>query len=161
MSDVIEKTSPVVALPSVLAIHCSEDLLRRCFSAAAQAGMTARECDLRTMGRQAMQRRPVAMIVPSYLHEFDPTEFEALARDVGAVLLVVDEAAGQPELDDLLAGVGLRRPRPPRAAQGRYFLVGACATEVTRVSAASTTCVRLRVDRHVEEDAAPITSRTG
>ena len=161
MSDEIEKTSAGGPLPSVLAIHCSEDLLRRCVAAAAAAGMTSRACDLRTMGRQAMQRRPIAMIVPSYLHEFDPTEFEALARDVGAVLLVVDEEIGQPELDDLLIGAGLRRPRSPRAMEGRYFMVGGCASEVTGVSAPLNTCVRLRVDRYVEDDVEPITSRTG
>jgi hypothetical protein len=161
MSDELEKTSPVVTLPSVLAIHCSADFLRRCVESAARARMTLRECDLRTMGRHATQRPPTAMIVPSYLHEFDPYEFEALARDVGAVLLVVDEEIGQPELDALLAGVGVRRPRSPRTTEGRYFLVGGCATEVTQVSAPSTTCVRLRVDRHVDDDVEPITSRTG
>jgi hypothetical protein len=161
MSDELEKTSPVLTLPSVLAVHCSTDLLRRCVDAAAKAGMTARECDLRSMGRQATQRRPVAMVVPSYLHEFDPTEFEALARDVGAALLVVDEEIGQAELDDLIVGAGLRRPRSPRVAQGRYSVVGGCATEVTRAAAPSSTCVRLRVGGPASEAPAPRRSRTG
>jgi hypothetical protein len=161
MSDELEKTSPVATVPSVLAVHCSTDLLRRCIEAAAKAGITARECDLRSMGKQATQRRPIAMIVPAYLHEFDPTEFEALARDVGAALLVVDEEIGQAELDDLIVGAGLRRPRSPRAAQGRYSVVGGCATEVTRAAAPSTTCVRLRISAEAGEDSAPGRSRTG
>jgi hypothetical protein len=159
MADELEKTSPVVTMPSVLAVHCSADLLRRCVDAAALAGMTARECDLRSMGRQAAQRRPTAIVVPSYLHEFDPTEFDALAREVGAALLIVDEEIGQTELDDLIVGVGLRRPRSPRAAQGRYSVVGGCATEVTRAAPPSNTCVRLLVGDYLRDSAAPRRSR--
>ena len=160
MSDELVNAAPVRTLSSVLAIHCSPELRRRCVEAAARAGMSARECDLVTMGREAVRRRPLAMIVPSYLHEFDPTEFDALARDVGAALLVVDEALSQAELDELIADAGRSRGRSSRAAEGRYSVVGGCATEVTQRAAPTTTCVRLRVARALQDDVAP-DSRTG
>lgn len=161
MSNDVEKTSPPAPLYCVLAIHCSGDLLRRVIIAAGRAGLSARECDLREMGRQATQRRPLAMIVPSYLHEFDPTEFDALARDVGAVLVVVDEALEQAELDALVAGAGLRRLRSPRPTQGRYQMVGGCAAEATQVGPPTNTCVRLRVERRAVDDVETVTSRAG
>jgi hypothetical protein len=161
MSVELENAALVPTLSSVLAIHCSAELLRRCAEAAARAGISARECELATMGREATRRRPLAMIVPSYLHEFDPTEFDALARDIGAELLVVDEAVGQAELDELIVGAARSRARSSRAAEGRYSVVGGCATEVTQRAAPTTTCVRLRVARAAQGDVAPRGSRAG
>jgi hypothetical protein len=39
--------------------------------------------------------RPMALLVERDLFEFDAKEFEALARDVGAEIIVVDTAAGK------------------------------------------------------------------
>lgn len=160
-SDELEKTAPGLVLPVVLAIHCSTELHRRCVEACTRSALSVRECDLLAMAQQSAQRRPIAIIVPSYLHEFDPTEFEALAKDVAATLLIVDEEISQADLDELIADAGTPRRKGPRADRGRYSVVGGCSTEVTRPASPSASRVRLRVDEAANLEPAQRRSRVG
>lgn len=48
-------------------------------------------CTLREAQTRAAELRPFAIVVPKELHEFDSTEFDCLARDVNAELIVVDD----------------------------------------------------------------------
>jgi hypothetical protein len=48
-------------------------------------------CELRDVQTRAAQLRPFAMVIAEHLYAFDPLEFDALARDVRAELIVVTE----------------------------------------------------------------------
>lgn len=50
-------------------------------------------CEMREAATRAASLRPFAIVMSEELHAFDSTEFAALARDVGAELIVV---AGDP-----------------------------------------------------------------
>lgn len=51
--------------------------------------------DLKDAATSVARWRPMALLVERELFEFDAKEFEALARDVGAEVIVVDTAAGK------------------------------------------------------------------
>jgi hypothetical protein len=67
--------------------------------------------DLKDAATAVARWRPMALLVEQVLFEFDAPEFAALARDVGAEVIVVDTAAGKesiaalvlPKLADTLA----------------------------------------------------------
>jgi hypothetical protein len=63
-------------------------------------GVTLRECGFMTAPTVAAERRPLAILLPMDIYAFDPSAFDALARDVQASLVRVDEdiPAGQLEL---------------------------------------------------------------
>ena len=161
-SDHLGKTAPPAALATLLAVQCSADLLRRCAAAGGKVAMTVRGCDLVSMAEQSALRRPIAIIVPSYLHEFDPTEFEALAQDVAARLLVVDENISQADLDRLIGGARGRGVKRPRSGQGCYSVVGGFASEHPLPATPElVTRVRLRVNDAPDDENQPSRSRTG
>jgi site-specific recombinase len=54
-------------------------------------------CDMRAAQTRAAELRPFAIVMPDELHAFDSAEFAALARDVGAQLIVVAGDALQRE----------------------------------------------------------------
>lgn len=54
-------------------------------------------CEMRDAQTRAAGLRPFAIVMPEELHAFDSVEFAALARDVGAQLIV---AAGNPLQQD-------------------------------------------------------------
>ena len=51
--------------------------------------------DLKDAATAVAKWRPMALLVERELFDFDAKEFEALARDVGAEVIVVDTAAGK------------------------------------------------------------------
>ena len=75
--------------PVVLVIGGTSRLADRCAQAVSGGLAGIVECDLASASTQAALWRPFAFVVLEELHAFDPTEFEALARDVGARLIVV------------------------------------------------------------------------
>jgi hypothetical protein len=161
-SETLGKTAPPAALATVLVVQCSVELLRRCAAASAKVAVSARGCDLVSMAEQAAQRRPVAIIVPSYLHEFDPTEFEALAQDVAAKLLVIDENIAQTDLDRLISDAGTGGAKEPRGTRGRYSVVGGFASEQPLPAQSDAiTRVRLRVQEGQDEEVESSRSRVG
>jgi hypothetical protein len=118
-------TSKAVFIPTVLAVGCSDALLSRCWGALSGMGVMVRDCALSRAGTLAASRQPLAIVVPSAVYALDPEELDALARDVGAILIRVEEDADGPELADALTGavrVGARR-RERRSPSGRYSIL--------------------------------------
>jgi hypothetical protein len=95
-------TLPALAAPVVLAVGCPPDLLARCARALEGIGVALRTCDFLNAATAVAERRPLAMVMPNDLYAFDPDEFDALARDVQASLVRVEEDIPVPKLELLL-----------------------------------------------------------
>jgi hypothetical protein len=86
-----EPTLRPARAPIVLVAGGPEEL----FSAARQVGVTespaitVEACGALSVTSSAATLRPFALVVSQDVYEFDPEEFSALARDVGAELVVI------------------------------------------------------------------------
>ena len=123
-------TSKPVHIPTVLAVGCSDALLGRCWDVLAGMGVMVRDCEPAHAATLAASRQPLAIVVARHAYARDPEEFAALARDVRAALLCIDESAGGLELAAALAGAihkGARR-RDGRTSSGRYSILPGGAT---------------------------------
>lgn len=118
-------TAKPVHIPTVLAVGCSDALLARCWEALAGLGVMVRDCEPALAATLAAARQPLAIVVSTEAYALDPDELEALARDVRATLLRVDESADGPELAAALAGAvrAASRRRGERSISGRYSLL--------------------------------------
>ncbi len=96
-------TLTALAAPAVLAIGCSPDLVARCVQALEGIGVALRTCDFLNAATVAAERRPLALVMLEDLYAFDPLEFDALARDVRASLVRVEDGITVPKLEMLLA----------------------------------------------------------
>jgi hypothetical protein len=124
-----------VNAPTVITIGCSPRLEQRCGRAVATLGALFHRGALENAATAVAEQRPLVIVIPQDIYEFDPNEFDALARDVGASLLRVDDDVSEPMLEMLLgpaleAGVERRRrqgvpvaalddPRAPRHSAAR------------------------------------------
>ncbi len=95
-------TLTAVAAPAVLAIGCAPDLVARCAQALAGIGVALRTCDFLNAATAVAERRPLALVLPDDLYAFDPEEFDALARDVRASLVRVEDEIVVAKLELLL-----------------------------------------------------------
>jgi hypothetical protein len=73
----------------VLLVAGTPRLAERCAQAASGGLAGIVECELAETATQAARWRPFAIVVIEDVYAFDRGEFEALARDVGARLVVV------------------------------------------------------------------------
>jgi len=118
-------TARPVHLPTVLAVGCSDALLARCWDAIGPLGVMVRDCGVRGLATLAATRQPLAIVIPRALYARDADELEALARDVRATLVRVDEHADDRELEatlSLAVRASMRR-REGRASSGRYSIL--------------------------------------
>ena len=77
---------------AVVLIAGSERLLVTTTHAAASAsGARVLQVTMKNAATLAAETRPYALVVPRDVHEFGASEFEALARDVDAELVVVPD----------------------------------------------------------------------
>jgi hypothetical protein len=95
-------TLTAVAAPAVLAIGCAPDLVARCAQALGGIGVALRTCDFLNAATAVAERRPLALVLPDDLYAFDPEEFDALARDVRASLVRVEDEIVVAKLELLL-----------------------------------------------------------
>ncbi|APR85067.1 Hypothetical protein A7982_10416 [Minicystis rosea] len=65
--------------------------------------------------------RPLAIVVTQEVYDFDPLEFDALARDVSSSLLRVEEDISEAMLE-LLLGAAIDASLARRREQGGLFL---------------------------------------
>lgn len=135
-------THESVDVANVLAVDCSEAVLARCWAAAGRLDVRMRSCTLRMAPSIAAARRPLAIVVPNEVHAGNADELEALARDVRAITVQIDDEVSSRELEAMLAAViraatrrrqeaaarvscpppSLRADRAPLSA-GRYALI--------------------------------------
>jgi len=91
--------------PSVLLVGVGdphETLCRECAEHAAGARLEL--CSMAEVTTRAAELRPLAIIVPSDILAFDPTEFQALARTVNATLIPLRTDLPAEEIGDGLIG---------------------------------------------------------
>ncbi len=82
------KSRPV---PMLLVIGGNPELVAACTAAAAPSAAVVRDCDVASAATMAAQWMPLAILVPEDVYAFDPDEFEALARDVRAGLVRIED----------------------------------------------------------------------
>jgi site-specific recombinase len=91
---VSDDTREMVRIDAVLVVGGSQTLIgavRETVAKLKRADLVT--CEMREAATRAAALRPFAIVMHEELHAFDSTEFAALARDVGAELIVV---AGDP-----------------------------------------------------------------
>lgn len=141
-------TARPVNIPTVIAAGCSNALLARCWDAIAPLGVMVRDCDPDALPTLAASRQPLVIVVPSALYASDPDELDALARDVRATLIEVDEVMGGRDLEATLSlavraamrrreegGAPSSRPSPSRS--GRYSILPGDPIDASQWSASS------------------------
>jgi hypothetical protein len=118
-------TEKHVHIPTVLAVGCSDVLLARCWDCLAGLGVMVRDCDPARAATLAAARRPLLIVVARDVNDLDAVELEALARDVHAALLPVDEDLDDSALAAALVTAVRRSPRRAenRRSSGRYSIL--------------------------------------
>ncbi|MFT3775123.1 MAG: hypothetical protein QM820_57990 [Minicystis sp.] len=107
--------------PTVLTIGCSTELQQRCADALAAIGAVLKHGELPQAPTLVAERRPLAIVLPQALYDFDPLEFDALARDVSASLLRVDDDMPTAMLE-LLLGAAIDAAIARRQKQGAVIV---------------------------------------
>jgi hypothetical protein len=82
-------TSRLQALPVVVVVGAPKKVVTVCESCAATVSARVEACALDSAATTVAQYRPFALLVPDFLYDFDPREFDALCRDVDASLIVL------------------------------------------------------------------------
>ncbi len=96
-------TLTAVAAPTVIAIGCPPELNARCTRALAATGVRLDDCEVSNAVTMVAERQPLVIVLVEDLYAFDPDEFDALARDVRASLLRVEEDIIEAKLELLLS----------------------------------------------------------
>jgi hypothetical protein len=102
-------------IPVVLVIGGTEELIGAVSQAALSAQVLVAECTVDDATNTAAQMRPLVMILPEDVYQADANNFEALARDVRAEILRVDDRSAdaaeiEAELSQLMARAEAKRP---------------------------------------------------
>ncbi len=93
----LQSTVKECVLPAVLLVSGSEALERSCRAVVERIGaLYLVTCDIAEVAATLATKKPVAVLVPDVVFEFDPEELSALARAVNAILL---ELPGDGPLD--------------------------------------------------------------
>lgn len=95
-------TLTAVIAPTVITIGCAPDLNQRCARALASTGVTFKDCEMSRAATMIATLQPLVIVLVEDLYAFDPEEFDALARDVRASLLRVEEDIAEAKLELLL-----------------------------------------------------------
>ena len=90
-------------IPVVLVIGGSEALIAAVSEAALSAQVLVAECTVENATDTAAQMRPLVMILPEEVYLADSNNFDALARDVRAEILRVDDELRGAELESELS----------------------------------------------------------
>jgi hypothetical protein len=112
-----QTTLTAVTAPTVLTIGCPptmQALAARCMGS---MKVLLKHCDLAQAPTIAARFRPLAIVIPEDLYEFDPQEFDALARDVGASVLRVEDDI-EPAMFETLLGTAVDAAMTRRRKQG-------------------------------------------
>jgi hypothetical protein len=111
-------TLPSMAAPAVLVVSCPPDLVAHCAQAVESLALVLQECGFLAAATLAAERRPLAIVMTDDVYAFDPDAFDALARDVQASLVRVEEDVAPAKLELILevAVEDAARRRRERAA---------------------------------------------
>lgn len=112
-----QTTLTAVTPPTVLTIGCPPEIQERCARALGSFASILRHCELAQAPNVVAMRRPLAIVIPQVVYDFDPQEIDALARDVGASLLRVEDDMPE-ELLEMLLGAAIDAAIARREKQG-------------------------------------------
>lgn len=99
MSRSKQPTSVSTMTNMALVVGGSEELAKTCKQAISQASAgKVITCDVGHTATVAADARPYAVVVPEDLYGFDPSEFDALGRDLHTDIVVVPEDIDAEEL---------------------------------------------------------------
>jgi hypothetical protein len=108
---------------SVLIVGLTTDVFERISKMLAPHGIQALMTSLARLRTDAVNQKPLVVLVDAYLYDFDPLAFNHLASDVGAQLGVISNAKeGIQLLENLLqpsAPKEVRPDKPPKPAAVR------------------------------------------
>lgn len=119
-------TRALIVPRSILLVSAPQALAKRCRRVAVRTKeLLTLECDLASLTNSAVERKPLAIVFPEHVYAFDSAEFDALARDVQASVVVLDPDITDEELDISLAAAVLRAEhlRQPGPPSSRYAVV--------------------------------------
>lgn len=74
----------------VMAVACEPRTVERCRELALNDGAMFYTCNITVLATVAAALRPLAIVLPGDVYAFDPKEFDVLARDVRAALVVLE-----------------------------------------------------------------------
>ncbi|WP_437283462.1 hypothetical protein WME90_23665 [Sorangium sp. So ce375] len=140
-------TATPLHVPSILVVldPAWPALFSLCLTVAPGCGVLLHRCDAATAATIAAERRPLAILLSNGVYARDPADFEALARDVRATLLRLDDEVSERELEVMLNGA-LREARVMNAQRetgrrdegsGRYTMIGAHRSETVGAKGAA------------------------
>jgi hypothetical protein len=89
--------------PLLLAVGCRGALLARLRDASAELDVALEVVELVEVATSAALLRPLALLISSDVYAFDPDEFDALARSVGARRILVEDSEPCHKLEARLA----------------------------------------------------------
>lgn len=149
-------TLTAVAAPTVITIGCALDLNRRCARALASTGVTLKDCEVSSAATMVAARQPLVIVLVEDVYAFDPDEFDALARDVRASLLRVEDDIAEAKLE-LLLGAAIDAAIERRKREGAAFAKRPTpATPPDEAPPPSWMAVRRKRSRSGELEAAPL-----
>jgi hypothetical protein len=91
MPDDERPTDKQLRIPIVLVVSSAPHVMAAVDAAAARAHLLVTGCAFDDVATVSAEIRPIALVVPDHVLAFDPEAFHALARDVGARVLEVNE----------------------------------------------------------------------
>ena len=95
-------TANARTLPTVMAVGAGTELTGRCRTAATAAKAFFEWTDVANAATSAARCRPLVLVISEDVYAFDASEFEALARDIRARLVRVDEDVSVNVLEPLV-----------------------------------------------------------
>ncbi len=103
-------------IPTIMAVGCSQSFVEMCRRATARAGVIVEPVQLDGLATLVASRKPLVLVVQRDIYDFDPSEFDLLARDVGSSLVIIEneDMAFQALERRLVEGVN----RAPRRLRG-------------------------------------------
>jgi len=81
-----------IPVPTVLAVGCAAEVVKRAASVLAATGIGLQETNLIDLRTDSAKLRPLVLLVDAELYEFDPEAFDMVAQDVGSKLGVAVNA---------------------------------------------------------------------
>jgi hypothetical protein len=85
-----EDTLVEAIIPTVIAVGCSQAFVERCRRVVARSGLIVEPEPLGGLATIVASRKPLALMIQRDIYDFDPDEFDLLARDVRGSLVVIE-----------------------------------------------------------------------
>jgi hypothetical protein len=109
-------TSRFKLVDVVLVVGQTSEFVDRCRDVAPSFGAVVQACDLATAPTMCARLRPLVVLLSEDVYAFDPSEFDALARDTSSRILRLADDEIPLEALELLVGAAVHEAQAQRAA---------------------------------------------